>query len=298
MRTLILHIGAPRTGTTSFQLAIASDAHRLTSVHICKFCLGRPEANHNSLAPLLNSIDTRQEAISRLTDELHKTNSDVLITAEGLVSLEPAAIEALLTSIPPEWRIRIVWTSRNAVALAYSTYAHWVRVGCALSPQEAQPDIESHLRRVLLVGPEQWVGLSLKRKNTERVLFEYPEEEKDSQWMLGLAAACNLKGLRLPDRGTNRSPSWRLTQLQRRVNALLAKAVAGQDSTWLRPRELPWRVHEVLTEFLAKDGLSGIADGDSELFNELPLIRIDEIVKERNYQLADNIIAYNGIIKK
>ena len=296
--TLILHIGAPRTGTTSFQLAIATDAHRLTSVHLCKFCLGRPEASHNSLAPLLNSIDTRPKAISRLIGELSETNSDVLITAEGLMSLELEAIEALLTAIPPEWRVRIVWTSRNAVKLAYSTYAHWVRVGCALSPQEAQPDIESHLRRVLLVGPEQWVGISLKRKDTERVLLEYPDKEKDSQWMLELAVACNLNGLRLPDLETNRSPSWRLTQLQRRVNSLLAEAADGPNSAWIRPRELPWRVHEVLTEFLAEDGLSGIADINSESFNELPLMNIDKEVKKRNIQWITNMAVDNGAIKK
>lgn len=107
--------------------------------------------------------------------------------------------------------------------------------------------------------------------------------------MLSLAEVCNLKGLHLPDMETNRSPSWRLTQVHRSINSLLANAVAERSPEWIRPRDLPWRIHEVLNEFIAEDRLNGIAEASREQFDELSLMEIDQKVTKRNCELIDNM---------
>lgn len=126
MKTVILHIGRGKTGTTTLQNVLASNRKYLEECGVCY-----PASNHQSLAKSLldeipvwmsdtTGIDTIQE---QMKDELRASKCNtILISSENFTLIAPTRLRGYLQDVFGDCNYKIVFFARSQDELAESQY--------------------------------------------------------------------------------------------------------------------------------------------------------------------------------
>ena len=131
-KTIYLHIGRHKTGTSSIQNFIASYPESLSSQSLYYPETGRHGIAHHEIAAILSFKKTKNDTLKRaaiesnvistLKAEIDSQPTDVLISSEGLQNSDPA----LVAEVFSEYQIKILVYIRNQIDYLASAYAQKV----------------------------------------------------------------------------------------------------------------------------------------------------------------------------
>lgn len=136
-KTLILHVGDHKTGSTTIQNAFAAHRVRLKGRKL----LYPGNLNHNYLREHMSALDRTgkdkagkqgQPNVARLRQMIEQTDADfILLSGESFEGFDPAALKALLQQhfAPLVREIRIIAYVRPHASRLLSTYAEQCKIG-------------------------------------------------------------------------------------------------------------------------------------------------------------------------
>jgi len=156
-KTLILHIGDYKSGSTSLQMALAQNRITLAGRSLC-YPTG---LNHNALNPMLTGLEKpaahpqRQKAeayFETLTAEIKTADADItILSAETLEGRDPAVLQAMINRFfaPLAQDIRVVAYVRPHAGRILSSYVERIKVG---APQTLAQTLETFANQRMQQG--------------------------------------------------------------------------------------------------------------------------------------------------
>lgn len=132
-RTLVLHIGWAKTGTTSLQNFLKLNQDRLLGEHgVCYPCTGRKAAGQHRLGLCLREGGPEpREVWSRLMAELAAERGwhTAIVSSEALRNPDPQRLAMAAALVPPEWQVLIVMYVRQPDLMLESLYLQELKGG-------------------------------------------------------------------------------------------------------------------------------------------------------------------------
>lgn len=252
----ILHIGLPKTGTTSCQEALFANREMLLQRH--RYLYPSVAPSHNSMLAVMfledprtnvtlkaKGITTREDAeklrrqyFARMESDLARGSWDTLVlSSEGLSSLPPPSLEKLrdwLLRYAADWTV-LFW-SRHPVDYTTSNIQQHVKSGGTIEQLVAAPPLPNFRRKV------SNAFTVFGRENVKLTAFEEAKAEPGGV----VSAFCRRLGL--PEntameigasaKGRNESMSMLATLLMSSLNQQRPRFVDGRLNTERRAREV------------------------------------------------------------
>lgn len=301
-KKLILHIGAPKTGTTYLQGVLWANREELAAqgVHLPGRRQGRHYAIGNDLLGDSGTAFTRQARIEgtweRFVSRLAQNTAEtVLLTDERLCALDASGIDKV-ASLAPDREIHVVYAARDLSELFPSAWQEQVKHGirtpfgewsAKLVERHRQGDLSAWFWRVHDAGSvlERWSAAVDSPNHVHVVTMAATSDEPDALWR-DFARAAGLP-VSLPnegERGANVSLDYAQIEVLRGVNAIvrprmdpeqyrywvrdfLAKDIMGRGRVGVRPA-IPDQLHEGLS-VIAEGIVSTIAGSGYEVVGDL-----------------------------
>lgn len=129
MRTLYLHIGIGKTGTTSLQHFLADNRDSLKKAGFLYPLAGTVNNAHHELCCLDNKVDWHrlEKTYIDLLSEISKTKEAVIISSEYFSYANPHIIK-FLKHIFEGFSLRVIFYARPQLGLIESSYLQWHKV--------------------------------------------------------------------------------------------------------------------------------------------------------------------------
>lgn len=216
---LILHIGWPRTGTTSIQQYLSRSSKKLLDLGLCYPVAGRPlkekgGIGHHAFAWSLKGqrpswADTPLREPADIFHEMtaEAAGRDIVLSAEGLTALDSSAVEKL-SAMAAGFDVSVICYVRRPEKMIPSWYSLFVRssgMHAAFNEKDLGPAYAT-----LLQGTAAWRQVF----DTEMKVFDYD--------LCGDTAAHFFRaaGIDIPvlPRRSNASADWRLVEAFRLIN--------------------------------------------------------------------------------
>ena len=133
---LLIHIGGPKTGTTTIQTAVANNRHSLRE---CSFLYPGTEISQQTLLHPLRDIPGFQNAVlsdrlwwQQLVDEVNKFEGVVILSSELLLAAPIDVIYKIVDAFETS-QIEILITARSLHELVVSQWQEMVKAGDTIS---------------------------------------------------------------------------------------------------------------------------------------------------------------------
>jgi hypothetical protein len=130
-KTIYLHIGIGKTGTTSIQLNLLNNYNKLLKMNILYPETGITHFGHHLLAHLGAEKMTKEIHIryKNLIKEIETANCDnIIISSENFIYMKPEYIKEI-SEYFSEYNVKIIFYIRKQLELFESTYLEWLKVG-------------------------------------------------------------------------------------------------------------------------------------------------------------------------
>ncbi|WP_027713857.1 hypothetical protein [Desulfuromonas sp. TF] len=130
-KTVYLHIGIGKTGTSAIQVTLSNDSDSLLQRGYCYPKAGRPGVGHHNLAKLRCDIvpDDIQDTFYQVAGEFHESGTDCMVlSSEYFCFLESGYIR-WISELFSLSNVKVVFYIRDHVDLILSTFLQWVKVG-------------------------------------------------------------------------------------------------------------------------------------------------------------------------
>jgi len=277
-RILWLHVGIPKTSTTSFQSWMRENAAELLKFRLSYPPLfGQGNDKHNFLVGALR----QNKELHALKQLLENTNSQhVLLSDEGLSNhlddFDPNALERF-RQLTENWTVKIILMSREAESWTRSYHKQ-----CVLNPDNgASPlwgtsdtveEISSHPRIIRLLDRDS-LAADLQRAFGAQEVHHF--EHEDPNWFqtcLDLFGVKIIDGAELP-RSNQSLPDWAIEVL-RRVNTSTGNQ-ALRNSWKIALQDFLSTNHTILTNLSSATEATINPESLSEIKSTLSLFPIE-----------------------
>jgi len=130
-KTIYLHIGFGKTGTTSIQKTLLKNYDKLLSCSVLYPKTGIVNGGHHGLAilGLDNMTNDIKNQYKNLIQEIELSNCQkVILSSENFCFMKPNYIDDFF-NLFKDYNVEVIFYIRNQVDLIKSTYLEWVKVG-------------------------------------------------------------------------------------------------------------------------------------------------------------------------
>jgi hypothetical protein len=129
-KTLHLHIGMGRCGSTSIQAALCAERKKLMKAGFLYTHLDEGGEAHHSLCPLQsNLLSNARSAWNRLGEEFFGAKEkNLIVSSENLIGISGSLISHI-QDVFRACKVRILFIARDQVSLLPSIYAQWTKAG-------------------------------------------------------------------------------------------------------------------------------------------------------------------------
>lgn len=257
MKTVVLHIGTHKTGSTSIQVFMAQARSRLAEQGILYPDAGQPSRNgvvsagHHMLAWYL--LDKRNVETDEPWQHLRKEAAEwlgerLVISAEGFENLTAAHI-ALIQDYLAGYKLHAVVYVRNPLGYMRSAYKQRIKMGTYAKPFGDY--IREHLKKVDYGSlMDRWAS-ALGPERIHLRLFDKAKKQAGLEADFCEAIGADFEALRSFVNGpANVSPNDREIAIMRRINWLVRRTDAKR-----RREGWPARLRKVVQRSEAKGAL-------------------------------------------
>jgi hypothetical protein len=181
---IIVHLGVPRTGSTSFQASLARGT--VEGVLLPSTGVNSMGAAHSVVEWLRDDSASGESCLDEMRQELECLSGRVILSSEAMISLGEEEVSRFIQYLPQAKQLELIVAVRDSFPLVLSTYSQWVGDGLALSFPEARPHLWAHARSVLISGLERWARVSMASSLT---ILRYHEGVNADDWVETLSIA-------------------------------------------------------------------------------------------------------------